>query len=251
MQLSFPSSPITSAWSSATQRASSQTASAGSVGSSTSAGFAQALSGLPPGGPPPGPPPDGAPESSDSSGNGWGSSAGSGGLSTLQFAQRSSGSQAPNDPIASLDTNNDDSVSADEFGLSSASSDVKKLFAAIDTDGSGALSKSEVTSFRDKMVAAMQASDGAAGTGASGGAQGVHHHPGGPPPDGDGDGDGPSTSTASTASTAKRSSTGSSSSTSADQLVKQMLAMVAQRYGELSSSSSSSTTTASVFSTTA
>jgi len=72
--------------------------------------------------------------------------------STAQFAGL--GGPPPQDPIASLDADDSGSVSADEFGLDGASSDVQALFKAIDSDGSGDLSTDEITSFREQMMAA-------------------------------------------------------------------------------------------------
>ncbi|MFO1337561.1 MAG: hypothetical protein U1F53_04890 [Burkholderiaceae bacterium] len=80
-------------------------------------------------------------------------------MSTQQFA-RMGGGMAPmgpppgEDPIASLDADDDGSVSADEFGLDGASDDVQKLFAAMDADGSGALSSDEIATFREQMTGA-------------------------------------------------------------------------------------------------
>ncbi|WP_310461930.1 hypothetical protein [Sphaerotilus sp.] len=60
--------------------------------------------------------------------------------STSQLAQQSGhgGPGGPGgaggDPIQSLDSDSDGSVSSDEFGLDSASDEVKKLYAAIDSD---------------------------------------------------------------------------------------------------------------------
>ena len=70
-------------------------------------------------------------------------------ISTSQFATMG---QPPDDPIASLDSDDDGSVSADEFGLDSANDAVKALFSAIDSDGSGALSMDEIDSFREQMT---------------------------------------------------------------------------------------------------
>jgi Ca2+-binding EF-hand superfamily protein len=77
------------------------------------------------------------------------------------------------DPIASLDSNSDGSVSGDEFGLGTASDQVKALFKAIDSDSDGSLSSTELSSFKDSMQSQM------------GGAQGAgrpHGPPPGPPP---------------------------------------------------------------------
>jgi len=58
------------------------------------------------------------------------------------------------DPIQALDKNGDGHVGADEFGRSSSSDDVKKLYAAIDSSGDGSLSSDEITTFRDQMTQA-------------------------------------------------------------------------------------------------
>ena len=87
-------------------------------------------------------------------------------MGTMQFAAMG---QAPQDPIASLDSDDDGSVSADEFGLDGASDDVKALFEAIDSDGSGALLSDEIDSFREQMTSSAEAAGG---------------HPDGPPPGG-------------------------------------------------------------------
>ena len=76
-------------------------------------------------------------------------------MSTAQFAgQAQMGPPPGKDPIASLDADDDGSVSADEFGLTDASDKVQDLFAAIDEDGSGALSTDEIDSFREQMMSA-------------------------------------------------------------------------------------------------
>jgi Ca2+-binding EF-hand superfamily protein len=77
-----------------------------------------------PGGPPPGPPP---------------------------------GEEEDEDAISALDTNGDGVVSAEEYGLDSATDEVQQLFAAIDTDGDENLSAEEVASFKETMAAEMQA----------------------------------------------------------------------------------------------
>lgn len=90
-------------------------------------------------------------------------------LSTSQFAGMTGGQgMAPmgpppgagGDPMASLDTDADGSVSSAEFGLDEAGDDVKALFNAIDSDGSGDLSTDEMSSFRETMTAAMDAAGG-------------------------------------------------------------------------------------------
>jgi Ca2+-binding EF-hand superfamily protein len=123
------------------------------------------------GGPPPGPPP-----------GGMGGPGGAGG-----------------DPIQSLDTDSDGSVSSDEFGLDEASDEVKALYAAIDSDSDGALSTDEISGFREQMQAQMGPP------------------PMGPPPQG-----------------ASNSSTGTRSSQRPD--ASEMIRMIAARYAETQSS---------------
>ncbi len=78
-------------------------------------------------------------------------------MSTQQFASMGGGT-APmgpppvEDPIASLDTDDDGSVSADEFGLDGAAEELQNLFSAMDADGSGALSSDEIDAFREQMM---------------------------------------------------------------------------------------------------
>jgi hypothetical protein len=78
--------------------------------------------------------------------------------STMQFAQ--SLGAPPQDPLLSLDSNGDGSVSATESGLDGASSDVQKLFSEIDANGDGSLSTGEVDDFREQMQAAQEAAGG-------------------------------------------------------------------------------------------
>lgn len=138
------------------------------------------------GGPPPGPPPGGM--------GGPGSAGG--------------------DPIQSLDSNSDGSVSSDEFGLDSASDEVKKLYAAIDSDSDGALSTDEISGFREQMQAQM-----------------------GPPPMGPPPQDASnSSSSASDSATTSISSTGTRSSQRPD--ASEMIRMIAARYAEMQSSTS-------------
>jgi len=77
-------------------------------------------------------------------------------MSTEQFAGMGGmmGPPPGEDPIASLDADDDRSVSADEFGLDGASEEVQSLFAAMDEDGSGELSTDEIDAFREQMMAA-------------------------------------------------------------------------------------------------
>ncbi|MEY2873172.1 MAG: hypothetical protein RLZZ373_543 [Pseudomonadota bacterium] len=131
------------------------------------------------GGPPPGPPP-----------GGMGGPGGSGG-----------------DPIQSLDSDSDGSVSSDEFGLDEASDEVKALYEAIDSDSDGALSTDEISGFREQMQAQM-----------------------GPPPMG------PPPQDASNSSTTSISSTGTRSSQRPD--ASEMIRMIAARYAEMQSSTS-------------
>ncbi|MEX8492915.1 hypothetical protein [Sphaerotilus sp.] len=146
------------------------------------------------GGPPPGPPPGGM--------------GGAGG--------------AGNDPIQSLDSNSDGSVSSDEFGLSSASDTVKKLYAAIDSNSDGALSTDEISSFRAQMQAQMN--------------QG--QSPMGPPPQD------ASSSSSSDRSTAMSTSSSTSTHSSHRPDASEMIRMIAARYAEMSGNSSTSTSAA-------
>lgn len=59
--------------------------------------------------------------------------------------------------IAALDANEDDMVSAEEFGLDGASEAMRQLFGEIDADQDGALSASEVEAFDSQMRAALEA----------------------------------------------------------------------------------------------
>lgn len=76
-------------------------------------------------------------------------------MSTEQFAGMAGmmGPPPGGDPIASLDADDDGSVSAEEFGLEGASEEVQNLFAAMDEDGSGELSTDEIDAFREQMMA--------------------------------------------------------------------------------------------------
>ncbi|MEK8044889.1 hypothetical protein [Ideonella margarita] len=106
-------------------------------------------------------------------------------MSTAQFAglQQMGGGrpmgQPPGDPVASLDSDDSGSVSADEFGLEGASSEVQALFKAIDGDGSGDLSTDEIDQFREQMMAAAEAQGQAQGLGHERG----HGQGDGPPPE--------------------------------------------------------------------
>lgn len=184
------------------------------------------------GGPPAGPPPDAV------------SGGAMAGLSTMQFAAMGAagagGDGPPQDPIASLDSDGDGSVSGSEFGLDSASDAAKKLFSAIDTSGDGALSSDEISAMRDKMMAAHEAgrasgtqgTDGAQGTQ---GTQGHHGHHGGPPPGGDADGDGDGSSSSTTSSKASASSGAQAFD------AKAMIEKIAQAYASYAASQVSST----------
>lgn len=109
------------------------------------------------------------------------------GLSTQAFAgMQASGLPPPppgggKDPMAQLDTDGDGSISADEFGLDGASTEVQNLFKAIDTDGDGALSASETDGFRESFMQRMGGVD--------------RPPPSGPPPGAAQDGSGASDST--------------------------------------------------------
>ncbi|MBK6715251.1 MAG: hypothetical protein IPG57_09165 [Burkholderiales bacterium] len=73
-----------------------------------------------PGGPPPGPPP---------------------------------GDMGSSDPLASLDSDEDGAISAEEFGLEGATAQLQQLFDAIDGDEDGSLSTAELKSFHEQMQA--------------------------------------------------------------------------------------------------
>jgi len=140
-----------SSW--ALQSASRRTASTQDTSFSTAASDASSASQGARRGPPPGPPPEFNVQ-----------------RSTTEFA----GSRG--DPIASLDSDADGQVSAEEFGLDEAGSDVQELFAAIDADQDGSLSSEEIDSFRSQMQEAMAAEMKAAGP------QGGRGPEGPPPP---------------------------------------------------------------------
>ena len=148
-------------------------------------------------------------------------------MSTAQFAQMTGaargGPPPGEDPIASLDSDDDGSVSADEFGLDGASDDVQKLFAAMDEDGSGELSTDEIASFREQMMSAD-------------GARPPEPPPGpmGPPP-----GEG-GTRGDSTGSTATDASSNTTTSTHAQPDIGQFLQQLAQRYASMTADSSES-----------
>jgi EF-hand domain pair len=126
------SSSSTALWSLlAARQASRSSNSSGTSETASSSSPATQTTGAPPGPPPP---PSGFDMSS---------------MGTMQFAAMSG---RPSDPIASLDSDDDGSVSADEFGLDAASEEVQALFKAIDSDGSGALSSDEIDSFREEMT---------------------------------------------------------------------------------------------------
>lgn len=139
------------------------------------------------GGPPPGPPPSLSERDSDDDGSisaeefGIGSdstatqdakatelfsridSDGSGELSSeeveafesMMAEQRTQG-PGGGDPLATLDADEDGSVSAEEFGLEDATAQMQQLFKAIDGDEDGSLSTEELKSFQEQMQA-MQA----------------------------------------------------------------------------------------------
>jgi hypothetical protein len=119
---------------------------------------------------------------------------------------------AGGDPIQSLDTDSDGSVSSDEFGLDEASDEVKALYAAIDSDSDGALSTDEISGFREQMQAQMGPP------------------PMGPPPQGASN----SSSASASVSSTSISSTGTRSSQRPD--ASEMIRMIAARYAETQSS---------------
>lgn len=143
-------------------------------------------------------------------------------MSTQQFAGQGGGmaqmGPPPEDPIASLDSDDDGSVSADEFGLDGASEDVQNLFSAIDEDDSGDLSTDEIDAFREQMMAA----DGGR----------PPEPPMGPPPGAQGSG-----SSSSDDSDDSSTSTASASN-SID--VSSFIQQLAQRYASLTSTTSDS-----------
>lgn len=161
------------------------------------------------GGPPPGPPPSLSEKDSDDDGSisaeefGISSdstatqdaqatelfstidSDGSGELSTeeveafesMMAEQRTQGPGGPpppgmggDDPLAALDSDDDGSVSAGEFGLEDATAQMQQLFDAIDSDDDGALGSAEIQDFQAQMMA-LQAQQydqvASAGSGAS------------------------------------------------------------------------------------
>lgn len=154
------------------------------------------------GGPPPGPPP----------GGGMGGPGGAGGQ----------------DPIQSLDSDEDGSVSGDEFGLDGASDEVKALFSAIDGDGDSTLSSDEISSVREQMQSQMQAQASAQDPGSERTEGGHHRH--GPPP----------TGSSSSSGTGDDSSTASSASSGAGRPdAAEFIRMIAARYAQIGGSASS------------
>lgn len=165
------------------------------------------------GGPPPGPPP----------GGGMGGPGGAGGQ----------------DPIQSLDSDEDGSVSSDEFGLDEASEEVQALFSAIDSDGDASLSSDEISSFRDQMKAQME-SDMQAQMQTQGG-----ERPHGPPPPRP-----PQDSESEATEGTSASTTGSVSSTSRTD-AQEFIKMIAARYAQISGADSSTTASSSALSVSA
>jgi len=127
------------------------------------------------------------------------------------------------DPIASLDSDGDDAVSSSEFGVTDGDtdSDVAKLFAAIDSDGSGDLSSDEVDSFREQMQTQMASADGSVGADQAG-----HRPP--PPPRGEQGDD-------STSSSSSASSQLQDAASFVQQLAARYASMQADRSNETSS----------------
>jgi hypothetical protein len=164
-------------------------------------------------------------------------------MSTSQFAAgtRGTGSASGHhgghgNPIAKLDTDGDGSVSSDEFGLSTADSDVKNLFSAIDSDSDGSLSSSELSAFDTKMQDAMQAKIDSSDAQQDGSGMSPMGPPPGPPPQA-------SSSSSSDSSSSSSSSTDSSSSSSISAAqVQDMLQRIAQGYLSLMGSNSSAAT---------
>ena len=146
------------------------------------------------------------------------------GQSTQSFAGMRG--MAPPDPIASLDTDDDGSVSSEEFGLEGASEDVQALFKAIDADGSGSLSSDEISSFRDQF---MQK------TGEAGRPPGP---PPGPPP-----GESTNSGNSSSSSSADASSTSSTEDTRLRGFLQQLAEMFASQYAQVANGSGQSATT--------
>lgn len=149
-------------------------------------------------------------------------------MSTQSFAgmlQAQSG--RPPDPIQSLDSNGDDSVSAEEFGLDGASESVQELFKAIDADGSGDLSSNEIGSFREQFMAK------------AGGAGGP---PPSPPPGASG-----GTATAASGSASSTDSTRNSTSSTDAALrnfLQQLSEMYASQYQQVADAKTQSTSSA-------
>lgn len=144
MQISLSTTATAAGWgATALQRgaAASNASSGGGDG-----GFA--VEGGRPPGPPPGPPPAEASLTE--------------GMSTEAFARCCGGGAAAGgkDPVAALDADDDDSVSAEEFGLADGDDDaLQALFDAMDADGDGSLSGTEMEDFRETFMAQLTASD--------------------------------------------------------------------------------------------
>lgn len=141
MNVSFSSSAANSVWSLLASRASAAGSTSASTYASTSTGTTSQEAAAAPADRPPPPP-----SQFDCA------------MSTSQFAGMM-GPPPGGDPIASLDEDEDGSVSSGEFGLEDASEDVQQLFSAIDADGSGDLSTSEIDGFREQMMAADAPAD--------------------------------------------------------------------------------------------
>lgn len=146
-------------------------------------------------------------------------------MSTTQFAGMGGpGGAGGQDPIQSLDSDEDGSVSSDEFGLDEASEEVQALFSAIDSDGDDALSSDEISSFRDQM----QAQGG--------------ERPHGPPPPRPPQDSATTDSTSTSATTSATSASSGSSRTDAQEFIK----MIAARYAQISGADSSNSSALSV-----
>ncbi|GAA0768325.1 EF-hand domain-containing protein [Ideonella azotifigens] len=206
---------------------SSATSSTGSAGGSTNTGTADATSSTTtsrPDGPPP------PPSQFDMAM-----------MSTAQFAGMGGmppgGQGRHEDPMASLDSDGDGSVSSDEFGLDKSSDAAQALFKAIDSDGDGAMSAKEMSAFRDKMTAAMDQARERQGSESGAGMSGTGMPPMGPPP-------GPPPGESSSASGASDSSTDSTSSSAAKPKidVHAFIEQLAARYASMAADSAGSTT---------
>ncbi|HSI49781.1 MAG TPA: EF-hand domain-containing protein [Ideonella sp.] len=157
-------------------------------------------------------------------------------MSTAQFAgmggMPAGGQGQHEDPMASLDSDGNGSVSSDEFGLDKSSDAAQALFKAIDADGDGSMSADEMSAFRDKMTAAMDQARESQGSESGAGMSGMGMPPMGPPPGlppGDASSDSSTESTTSSANKPKID-------------VHSFIEQLAARYASMAADSASSTT---------